>query len=127
MALRLTFFFTALITLALVHVVATEFYLYWRYAWLDIPMHFLGGVVCIFGLAILPFFRIRIPKRYRTRFAYLIFAFLIGVLWEIFEYVYDIMNVNTLTDLIVDTGMDLTFDILGALFGYTFIQRCNMF
>lgn len=127
MALRLTFFFTALITLALVHVVATEFYLYWRYVWLDIPMHFLGGVVCAFGLAILPFFHIHLPKRYGTRFAYLLFAFLVGVSWEVFEYVYDIMIVDTHTNLIVDTGMDLTCDMLGALFGYTFIQKCNLF
>lgn len=51
--------FSSLVTLALVHYLSFEFFLYWKYLWLDIPVHILGTITVAFGIATAPFFALR--------------------------------------------------------------------
>jgi hypothetical protein len=101
--------------------VALAYYLYWRIPWLDIPMHFLGGLWV--GLSILWLYYesgyIHLPKDKRGRGSVLTLAlagtFIIGVLWEIFEFSLDTFIVFQEVYNIGDTLLDLFMDEVGAL------------
>lgn len=121
MGLLLTLFFSSFITLALVHSFAEKFFLYWKYQWFDIPVHFLGGIVCAFGIAILPFFRIRFFERHKSSIAYVCGVFFIGVCWEVFEYNSGLYQLEQ--HIVIDTLTDISMDILGAIVGYSIVNR----
>lgn len=118
MILRVSLFLIAISTLAIVQYFATENFLYWRYSWLDMPMHFLGGLCVALGFAILPFFHITLAPRYRTLLYYLLFVLFVGIMWEIFEYANGISLASAHERLLTDTGMDIILDLCGGYFGY---------
>ena len=121
MTFRIVLLFSVLITIALVHTVAIEFFLYWKYPWLDVPMHFLGGVACAFFFSILPFFGIRVNERYSTVRWYLAFTLCVGAAWELFEVVAGISLSEP--GFMLDTAIDLSMDVLGAFIGFTLVKR----
>lgn len=125
MPILLTFFFSALTTLALVHALAQEFFLYWKYLWFDIPMHMLGGVCVALGYALLPFFRVTLPPRYTSRMAYLVVVLMVGIAWESFEYAAGISIVSASDDFILDTTFDLIMDLFGGLIGYGIVKQIH--
>jgi hypothetical protein len=114
MSIRLTFFFTALILLAVVHVVALELYLYWKFLWFDIPMHILGGVSVALGYALL---ERRVRRRFSTVIWYVGAVLCVGIAWEMFEYAAGISGVGG-ESIAVDTAIDLGMDLLGGILGY---------
>ncbi|HEU4677272.1 MAG TPA: hypothetical protein VFS75_00975 [Candidatus Paceibacterota bacterium] len=119
MTLRLTLFFTAFITLAIVHLAAVRFFLYWKYLWLDIPMHALGGAVVMLGLFILPFFRIALPARLSSFSGSLALVLLVGVLWELFEVAFGLsLPPGSHESYAADTLTDLVMDLMGGAAGY---------
>ncbi len=120
MVLRIVFLLSALSLLALVHITALEFFLYWKYMWLDIPMHILGGVCIALAISTLPFFRIRMPAHFETLSVYVSIALLIGVLWEIFEVAAGIPV--TEEGFILDLVLDLCMDVIGAVVGYGIVK-----
>lgn len=92
--------------MAVVQHLALENYWYWLYWWLDIAMHTAGGLVI--GL---------IATLFVTRWSHLILAVLvIGVLWEVFEYVIGISLVEP--NFALDTSLDLLFDVIGGLIAW---------
>jgi hypothetical protein len=107
--------FTLSITmLAVLHTTALIFSLYWVYLWLDIPMHILGGATVALG--------------YQSRFmlgrfeetltfglcATIGAALTIGLLWEVYEF-----SVGPLLPgYVLDTAIDLSMDVVGAIIGY---------
>jgi hypothetical protein len=125
MALRITFFLSALCILALVHVMALQFYIYWQYLWFDIPMHILGGVCVALGVSILPFLRIHFFEKHQNISTYLAIVLCVGVVWEIFEYGAGISIILSLADFIIDTILDLCMDLFGGIIGYAFVMRLN--
>jgi hypothetical protein len=122
MQTRLVLLLSTLLTIAIVHGVALEFFLYWKYLWLDIPMHLLGGVCVAFGYSVLPFFRINLPPKYRTFAWYLAFVFAVGVIWEIFEFVNG-LSVIAGENIFTDTAGDLFNDLIGGCIGYAIQKR----
>lgn len=118
MSIRLTFFFTALILLAVVHIVALELYLYWKFPWFDVPMHLLGGVAVALGYSILC---TRFSPRFQTLSWYIISVLFIGIGWECFEYVAGISLVRE-ESFLLDTALDLCMDTLGGILGYGIVQ-----
>lgn len=94
--------------LATAQQVAVAQYLYWRYEWFDIPMHFFGGItIATFVVALLRSFR---PRLY-------ILLFTVAVLgWEVFEYLFGIPREQ---NYVFDTALDLLMGTLGALITYT--------
>lgn len=111
-----TFFLSALITLGMVHVTALHFFLYWKYLWLDIPVHLLGGVTVALGVMLMV--RVVFPRlnRYIGLGTLLLSVVSIGVLWEVFEY-----SIGVPVDaegFVMDTVIDLLMDVCGALVGY---------
>ncbi len=110
------------------HFAAGFYSFYWKISWIDIPMHFLGGVLA--GLIFLWLVEIhpqqfRLPSNFWAR-ALLIVSFgaLMGVIWEFAEFTYDLVAVSHGLRLvqqgIFDTIGDLFFDIIGAFTVATF-------
>ncbi len=120
MGFVLTLFFSAAATLALVHITATTFFLYWKYLWFDIPMHFLGGLVCALGIAILPFFRVQYIEKRSSLLLYMLIVLGVGITWELFEYSTGLYRLET--NLIPDTILDMCMDILGGVVGYGMVK-----
>lgn len=121
MGMRVILCVTTLFTVAVLHVFSTMFFLYSKYLWLDIPMHFFGGMTCAFAFSSLPFFRIQLPSQYLSLSGYIGFVLLVGVFWEWFEIANGI-SIITDTDFFTDTLQDLCMDVLGTCAGYLVVR-----
>lgn len=105
--------------ISFIHYFAAIYGLYWAISWLDILMHFLGGL--LIGLIVLFVFftseKIDFPKE--NRLMVIIFSIslvlVVGLLWELWELYVGIANLFTDS---ADTIMDLVMDIIGAIFAY---------
>lgn len=113
--MRQKFFIYTLVSaipLALIHITALHFSLYWIFLWLDCVTHFLGGLTIAFLLTALcmPV----LPKKY-IGVSLVLLVFVVGVGWEVFEY----LNGMALHELEYwkDTRSDLLFDVLGGSLG----------
>jgi hypothetical protein len=106
--------------LGVFHNLAFEHFLYWKFWWYDIMMHFLGGA--IISASLLWAILYELPERFRGRFftlAYAVLAvFLIGIAWEVFEYAVKTDPEFTRVEWILDTLLDLCVDIAGGIFAY---------
>ncbi len=111
-------FLSALFILAIFsisHFIFELTYLYYEIWWLDIPMHILGGV----SFALL-FVSVLNLKNIEIKFSEIIlFVFIIGILWEIYEYAIHIYLGKDWNG-ILDTIKDLFDDIIGASIVYFF-------
>lgn len=106
--------------LAVFHYLSLELHLYWLYLWLDIPMHFLGGVTVALGyLTFLGFFP-KLADKHFTLVHTLVFVLLVAALWEIFELTIGIpFEEGTYVD---DTTLDIIMGVVGGVGGY-FVGR----
>ena len=90
-------------------------FLYWRYPWVDIPMHFAGGIIV--GLGVFAARDLHVPL-----FSYLIkpyraitVVFIVAALWEVLEYVAGVSSVQE--NFVGDTMLDLALGLLGGSIG----------
>jgi hypothetical protein len=108
--MRLPWLLAALVVsaaLALMQAFALDNFLYWKYEWYDVPMHFLGGVaIAVFSVALLMHYRPRI---------FLGLVFLGAVGWEVFEF---FAGFPREANFAFDTALDLLMDTLGAVAVY---------
>lgn len=109
--MRLTWLIAALILsagLAVLHYYALTDYLYWRYVWLDVPVHFLGGLAL--GMLVIGLLKNFHPRMYVLG--------MVGVLvgWELFELV---IQTAREANFVFDTALDILMGTLGALVSYT--------
>jgi hypothetical protein len=108
---------TALI-LAVMTWFAVWYFLYWRFWWLDIPMHILGGMWA--GLC-----AAWILKRRGNDFSLtwcLVFTLFVGIAWEVFEYSEGIAFPQHLS-YPLDTVKDVFMALFGAALAYLFARR----
>ncbi len=119
---NLTFFLLSFFAL---HSVVSMGGFYRSMSWVDMPVHFLAGVL---SAAVFYWFFQRFPSHFDasrhfwvTLLMVLGFAALVGILWEFIEFLYDFLiakysfNLDTLQFGLRDTLGDLLFDLLGAL------------
>ncbi|MBI4118125.1 MAG: hypothetical protein HY455_01105 [Parcubacteria group bacterium] len=115
------FLFSILLVLAPVHVLGIKHFWFAAYPPLDLVLHFVGGL-WIAGMGLWLFFlsglskatyRDRIPKVHVV-FGALVFALMIGGLWEIFEVIND-STLRGYPNYVFDTLTDLVADTTGAL------------
>lgn len=122
--LKTPLFIWIFITIAIVaalHFSALQFYLYWKFWWFDLLTHFLGGLWI--GISFLwLFFQsgfvniIKNDKNYNLIVVFLVSLF-VGVMWEAFEYYFDITNTDA-SNYIIDTVTDISFDLIGGFAAY---------
>ena len=108
--------FGAVCLLAILHLCGAAFGWYDRFLWYDIPLHLAGGAWA--GLAILwasrrEGFQLSLPRA-------LLVVFLIGVAWELFEFVAKVPQHAGYT---LDTLKDLADDIIGGLIAFVIAHR----
>ncbi len=103
------------------HYVAFFSSAYWQYRWLDIPMHFSGGVWLAAFAGYYLFSRKALVASNRAYEALVLVSFAVfgGVIWEFHEFIADLYIKTPI--LITQTGVvdimkDLFFDTLGAVF-----------
>lgn len=105
---------------------AFAYYLYWTLPWFDIVMHFLGGIVV--GGAYVWVVTYEMPERFkklRTFFSVFCFALVVGVAWELFEYLIGIDREYTTAVWRTDTFIDLVMDVSGAALSYIVFNFFN--
>ena len=105
---------------------ALSLFLYWQFWWLDIAVHFLGGLWVSLALAwfffISPY--VSRPSALKLSRAFLIIVLgtlIIGCLWEVFEYSLG-LSVDA-QGYAFDTVSDIVLDVAGGLLGYLIFSR----
>ncbi len=108
------------VTLFVLDTVARLFYFYWTIWWMDIVNHFIGGMVVTFFFALFPFVRKGSLKQ--TFFNFLFIIVTVGVLWEVFEFVFGLTN-TTEIGYTKDTIIDMIMDTLGMVVAYFYLTK----
>lgn len=111
--------YTSLCLVALLlflHLLAIKFYFYWTLWWSDVLAHFLAGLAIAFAVYWVLFVSKIFFKREIGLFKTLVIVcsilLVIGVAWEIFEYVNGF--IDSQEGYILDTFNDLVLDVSGA-------------
>lgn len=110
--------FAVVILVGVLHLAGSIYDFYWNSFWFDGLMHFLGGLAM--GLIFLwlwyvsGLFEKNLPTKREAMIGAVVFAMLVGIGWEVFEYVYGIA-VPVGGNYPVDTFHDLCFDFLGGI------------
>lgn len=98
------------------------------FPWIDIPMHFLGGLsVAYTSILFLNFFKqegmMGIHKKNLQIFITLSFVSLIAVLWEFWEFGMDYFFHTNMQQGLADTMMDLFCGLTGGFAGAVFFSH----
>jgi len=112
--------------IAVVNFLALSLYLFWILPWLDLVLHFSGGLlVALMGVWIL----LKIaPEQVSSSaplvlFVVLFSALSIGVGWELFEY---FVGLHDRGHYLLDTATDILADLLGGVSAYWFLMHTRM-
>ncbi len=111
-----------LIIVAILHTIASDFYLYWSIPWIDVILHFLGGLTVSlssiwFLFSIKSYFSSLKLTKGEIVFFSIFCVVIIGVLWEIFELYFGITFLSDGIFYIRDTSSDLLMDLAGGVVG----------
>ncbi len=110
------FIFILIVIIAFLNYIALENFLYWRFWWFDILMHFLGGF-WVSLTALWLFYFSSFVKNYRKNLIDIFIISLtsvlvVGIGWEVFEFVIETSFSN---NYVADTILDLIMDVVGSL------------
>jgi hypothetical protein len=99
-----------------VHLLAIQLYLYWLFPWLDIFVHFFGGLwVALAAVWLLT------AAHQRTPFIRIFFILaMVSIGWELFELWGGIPRE---ANFAFDTSLDFLMDALGGISGYFLAER----
>jgi hypothetical protein len=111
------------IIIAIIYALSIFYSLFYEIWWLDIPMHFLGGLwIALLSAWFFSHFSFFYSRKGNTKFVWSTLVFLvilIGVLWEIFEYTTGIAALPS--EYWFDTLLDMVMDFLGVVVGAWYI------
>lgn len=112
------FFLQALIiaVVGAIHVSATKYFLYWHYVWLDVPVHFLGGL----WLGLLSAWLLSSRQLPVSYVRVMLTVLIVSIGWEVFEIA---AGVPIEKNFVFDTSLDLVMDILGGTLGYVIARK----
>ena len=115
MKMNVILFLIASSILATVHIISLELFLYWRFLWLDIPMHALGGAVVALGAFAFSELGFPFLKRYLHLVPVLALVVVAALVWEVYELG---IGIPIEDDFEIDTITDLVMGLVGGLIGY---------
>ena len=112
-----------LISLFIFHYIGMKYFLYIKISWYDIMAHIMGGMAIFLSLYWCMKTYFNDNYILNNTWLIIIITIIIGVLWEVMEWYFDITiaPVNTLVYKI-DTIKDLLDDTLGAIIAYLFLK-----
>ncbi len=109
-----------LLGIAILHLLAIIFYLYWEWGEFDSLMHFLGGLWVSLTFIWFFFFSGLFAPKKRNLSSFLLISTLsiafVAVAWEIFELLAKVTFVHW-RDYFSDTSLDFVMDFLGSIAG----------
>lgn len=109
--------------LAIVNLLSMKFYWYQAIWWFDMPMHFLGGFAVLLVISYLFYSKLQFDfSLYRKIILLLLGAIFVGILWELFEYIFNNIIAGVPWDMI-DTLSDIFWDTAGAVCAILFIRH----
>ena len=117
-------FTIVLAVLAIIHLTALEFYLYWNFLWLDIFVHCFAGAIVALGIfAVFDFFP-NLPTRWLGFWPVISGVLIVGLAWEVFELLGGgiMIEANFKVDLITDLIMDVVGGVIGFFIGRSIKQ-----
>jgi hypothetical protein len=98
--------------IAYVHTRGVERGWYWEYPWLDLPTHFLGGLL----IGLMARWGSERLRGHQISFtATIAFVIVVGIAWEAFELALGLIEVSWKV-YITDTLLDLALDSAGGVF-----------
>lgn len=110
-------FLVALSVLAGVHYIALELFLYWRYLWLDMPVHLVGGSVVSLSLFVAAELKLPFVGKWKNNFLMVMtFVVTIMISWELFEIWAGVHAFEP--QYKADTIVDLIMGFLGGMIGF---------
>lgn len=110
------FFVLSLFVLAVLHQLALRFFLYWRWEWIDLAMHFFGGAVVALGIFTARDFIRRIPERMEYVVPVMSGVIIVVLAWEILEFQLGI--VEPAANFQLDTLLDIALGTIGGFVGF---------
>ena len=118
--------FVLIWALALIHMTAEYYHLYWTFRWFDIPTHFLGGVWV--GIFAVWYFSGYVNKTHvsnnRTVYVALLGGLFVGVVWELYEYgIWMWTGEGLPLNYAGDTALDLIMDFIGSFAGFLLLKQ----
>ncbi len=112
------------------HTIGSYLSWYWKYPFFDILVHLVGGmwIAFIFLWLAICFGQIKDLKEYKVKSFLIAFisAILVGVMWEIFENLFQITYVD-MAGYYLDTAIDILNSGLGGILAYIYFvkkRRC---
>lgn len=100
---------------------------YVKYAWLDVPMHFIGGIVISYSFYL---FLVLVQKKdyIKIKNKKILFIFIISfvalttIIWETYEFTFDLVDNGTRQTNLNDTMTDILLGLLGGIIGFLFVK-----
>jgi hypothetical protein len=107
----------------LINTLANAFYWYSAMWWFDIPMHIMGGMFLALSAGAL-FFKKLLPLSLKERLVVvLLFVLVMGIGWEIFEYLVQALIKGIQLANIPDSIKDIFMDLFGGTLASFFVLR----
>ena len=104
---------------------STKLYLYWTVWWIDMVVHFFGGLTV--GLAVMWLCSYGMDFKNWSLKKILTFSvigsLLVGVMWELYELYFGITLLRDGMVYWIDTSSDLLMDMVGGIFGFLYVSR----
>ncbi len=118
--MKLTYAVTLIfgVQFAVLHILAEQLSLYWRYPWLDIPMHVFGGMLLMLIVGTLV--EMRVVGKYLVsgwRLPVSLALTLVG--WELFG-IYRYQGIKP--GFVGDTTLDIACGVIGIVLGYLLVR-----
>ncbi|MDO8594752.1 MAG: hypothetical protein Q7R93_04560 [bacterium] len=115
--------------IAILHILATIFFLYWTFWWYDIILHFLGGIFVGLLVLWLRFFSgyfgtPALPSTTSVLSFVLVATLGIGIGWEAFERL--LGHTFSVEGYWFDTNLDVILDFVGSLVAFWFFKSRYM-
>jgi hypothetical protein len=105
--------FLLLCIIAFLNFLGNALYLHWTIWWFDNTLHFLAGGCIALGILSIYFPKSSELKQIVYRGVFI--ALVIGIVWEVFEWYFDITSFKDGAIFVLDTISDIIMDTTGAL------------